>query len=738
MAERATFLHLTDAHVSEAGVPHARDDQKVKVPGIPPATREAVLGQLFTRLAEHLDRDGIHLDGVIFSGDAQSRGDPGGHELVLKLVLDHLGRFGISAERIVSTPGNHDVPQGAEPSVAARYENFNKVWRDAGCIVPWLDGVDPYPLKSDFERHRLVAADHSWAIFSINSSNWSHVTSILPKPLSDVWGKIPSAFAPHDADIAKKIARQLADLARYDMARLSERQLEVLRQLMTATPVPAHGRQLRIAVMHHHLRSPSLREELKPFADISNLEQVRATLRGGGVNVLVHGHKHEHAASFDHIYSETGEDAHRMLVISGATFEPGREQDAMRLITIDGLPHVPEVIIDPLPLPRAGADWRPGPAVKRRLWVQSAKRSDPVTIAPGAPVVVEGADLDEAYARACAAASADAARGTLIVHMDLPAEDDGPLPLPSGYPLPDGLNGAQEVWLRDLVSWWQRDRSQLEDRIPYIHGSRLRRYGGKIDQIKRVIELLKIKESTRALAVLVDPFRDFKPDLGQEEFASFCLVEFRRRNAGGGRVVIDAIAFYRAQEFARWWPINIAELRLLQTEIGSALGFKPGRITTIAADARTIARSPTQVAMPIVDRWLDQAPERLHLLADALVYRKVRNGGQRLAVTEWQRALVELRSATETFNPDGVPVAIEGLRMLAAYVLATVDPSDKEAVEIATLLHELADHDQRYERTKQELSDFQLWSPTARRYVDVLERATAVRVGTGSTTISLG
>ena len=91
-------------------------------------------------------------------------------------------------------------------------------------------------------------------------------------------------------------------------------------------------------------------------------------------------------------------------------------------------------------------------------------------------------------------------------------------------------------------------------------------------------------------------------------------MEFRRRDAGDGYVSVDAIAFYRAQEFARWWPINIAELRMLQREIGSALKFKPGKITTIAADARTSGRSPTQVAMPMIDRWLDQAPERLHSL----------------------------------------------------------------------------------------------------------------------------
>lgn len=728
MEKAATFLHLTDAHVSQSGELYVRDDRKTEMPGLPPETRENVLRDVFGRLAEHLESEGTHLDGVLFSGDAQSRGQPGGHELVFHLLIECLGPLGLTVDRIVATPGNHDVPQGAEPGSRRRYENFLKVWRDAGCVVPWLDGIDPPRLDTDRDRdrHRLVATDGSWAVFPINSSNWAHATSILPEPLRDIWDQIPVAVARGKPDIAAKIAEQLAALARFDMARISADQLEVLRKLMLATPSPSKGRQLRIALLHHHLRAPSMREELKPFADISNLEQVRAMLRAGNVDIVVHGHKHEHAAHYDHVYSADGEEPRRMLIVSGATFEPGRERDAMRLIRIAGLPHTPSVSITPLPLPRPGADWRLGSSVNRRLWVQNSRRSDPVHIVPGAPVVIEGDDIDEVYARACSAASTDAKRGTLIVHLDLPA-DNGAVPLPSGYPHAEEDANARDAWLRDLVDWWQRDRSQLEHRIPYVHGARLRRYGGKIDQIKRVIDLLRTKESTRALAILVDPFRDFHTDLTQEEFASFCLVEFRRRSNGVGTVV-DAIAFYRAQEFKRWWPINVAELHLLQTDIASELGFRPGRITTIAADARTISRSPTQVAMPIIDRWLDQAPQRLHLLADALVHPASQGDAQRAAVVGWKRTLAELRSATDAFNAEGVPVAIEGLRTLAAYLRATAAPGEEDVLSIAALTSELADHNETYERTGRKKSDFDLWAEAARRRVDELDARTSKRL----------
>lgn len=727
MPGSATFLHLTDAHVSAAGESYLRDDRKTLVGALPPETREAALGDALGRLAEHLKLQGDRLDGVLFSGDAQSRGAPGGHELVFDLLIKYLGPLGIAPGRIVATPGNHDVPQGAKPSSRTRYRSFTKVWRDAGCVVPWLDGIDQAVASSDadLDRHRLEAEDRSWAIFPVNTSNWSHAPSILPAPLRDVWDLLPGAVAGGDAARASKIAAQLAGLARYDMARISAEQLEVLRKLLQSTARPASGRQLRIAVMHHHLRSPSLREELKPFPDISNLEQVRAMLEGGGIDVVVHGHKHEHAVYFEHVYSSEADEQRRLLVVSGATFEPGRERDAMRLIRLQGLPHVPSVSITPLPLPRPGAGWKPGPEVERRLWVQNARSSDPVQVVQGAPVVIEGRNIDEVYARACAAAASDARRGALIVHLDLPSEEKA-VPLPSGYPDASQDPGARADWLRDLVDWWQRDRSQLEHRIPYVHGARLRRYGGKIDQIKRVIELLRMKESTRALAILVDPFRDFQSELSQEEFASFCLVEFRRRSSGMDTFV-DAIAFYRAQEFTRWWPINVGELRLLQVDITAALGFRPGRITTIAADARTIARSPTQVAMPIIDRWLDQAPERLHLLADALVHPANKGEAHGLAIAEWQRTLEELRVATKAFNADGVPVAIEGLRTLAAYLRASAGPADDEVLMIAALAHELANQNESYERTGQQKADFDLWAPDARRRVDELDAKTGKR-----------
>ncbi|MDX1158766.1 metallophosphoesterase [Sinorhizobium medicae] len=718
MSERALFLHLTDVHLMASGNPLPRDDHKVNIPGITQDTREGALELMLSRLAERLRKEGLQLDGVLFSGDAQDKGEPGGHKILFEMLIKHLADLGITPANIVAVPGNHDVVQDSAPGSSQRYEQFLQTWRSEGCVTPWLDGVDLAP--DDGGAHMLMADDLTWAIFPINTSNWSQVSSILPKPLSDVWETIPSLLAPDNPEMAKTLRKQLNGLARYDMARVSPRQLEVLREQIEGVSKPAAGQQIRIGVLHHHIRPPSLREELKPFADFSNLEQLRAFLRDRRISVLIHGHKHEHAMQFEHLYEQDSDDVWKTLVISGSTFEPGRETDAARLISISGMPFNPSISIEPISLVRGGTDTKPTVLPSKRIWNDKS--------VAGGPIIIQGTDIDEVYNRAYEAAGSEAKEGILIVHLDLPVSSPGALPLPRDYPLAEPLDEKQrQQWLSELVGWWQLDRSELDHRMSYVHGGRLRRFGGKIDQISRIKLLLREKASTRALAVLIDPFRDFSSNGEGEEFASFCLVEFKRRDLSDGGVELDAIAFYRAQEFARWWPINVAELRFLQWEICGDLGFRPGRITTISADARTRSRTPTQVAMPIIDRWLDQAPERLHLLAISLGQKRIDGASQAQAIAGWKRTLDDLQAAADTFNPDGIPTAIEGLQLLATY-LRVANDGDIQIAEAAALIEDLADKNWAYERGPKKKPDFDSWAPTVRRLVQRLREFTASRL----------
>lgn len=696
MARTATFLHITDTHVTGLGVPHDRDDHKDKVQGITQATREQVLNQLLGALASKMSDDGRRLDAVIFTGDATVKGMAAGHRALLDMLLKHLGALGIHAGNIVATPGNHDVPKGTEPGSRERYAAFIDTWRSAGCITPWLDGIDAVATTTP-ELHRLVSAEGDWAIYPINSANWSHVSAVLEPPLSDVWEEIHTRLFETDAEKAAALRKQLDALTQFDMARVSDAQMEEFARIVTSTPSASGGHQVRIATLHHHLSAPSLREEVKAFADFTNLELLRQVLRQQSIDVVMHGHKHEHAARWEFVQDYDGGDGRRMLVLSGATFDKTREQDAARLIGLDCMPWAPQLVTSAVAIPHAGLRLVEGAKSQFRLW------HDVPATAP--PSVIAGNDLDVVYGQACQVAGSEAHRGTLIVHLDLPS--DAAITLPSDYRIPVEMpDGERQTWLNELVSWWQKDSSVLERRVPYIHGNRLHAYGGIFDQVARVRKMLAVKGSSRAIAILIDPLRDFTKDGDKETFASFCLVQFRKRDNGDGTSAVDVIAYYRAQEFAQWWPINVAELRSLQIAVCKGPRLRPGRITTVTADARSIARSPTQVAMPLIDRWLDDEPQRIHTLANALSGAVTGSAAEAKVVEGWYQTLDELSKAASEFNGDGVPVAIEGLERLSKYLEAG-DPVGSR--QLRRSLDALARVNRAYERTDQEEQDFSNW-----------------------------
>ena len=170
MTQPARFLHITDTHLVPTGSPFERDDRKVN-PELETQTREESFALALERLAGRLAASGEKLDGVIFSGDALSRGQAGGDKLLLELILMYLGPHGITPARVVAVPGNHDVPRGASAGSDARYRDFVSAWRDRGCITPWLDDIDPP--RPDLSKHILLGPSNEWAVIAVNSSNWS-------------------------------------------------------------------------------------------------------------------------------------------------------------------------------------------------------------------------------------------------------------------------------------------------------------------------------------------------------------------------------------------------------------------------------------------------------------------------------------------------------------------------------------------------------------------------------------
>ncbi|WP_447916449.1 metallophosphoesterase [Delftia acidovorans] len=679
MRETARFLHITDAHLRPDGSAFKKDDRKVN-PQLEAQSRESAIESTLERLAERLSKEDEKLDAVIFSGDAMSAGIEGGDKLLLELICKQLGPYGVVPEKIVAVPGNHDIQRSVAPGSNERYRNFIEVWRDAGCVTPWLDGIDK---KFDASKHILAGPDNAWVIIAVNSCNWSHVDAISPK-LREIWSSVPEKLAPENKELQEEIRKELSRLERYDMARVSPDQLKAMRRMLADMQKPLKGRQIRILTLHHHLQAPSLAEEVKPFSDLSNLQQVRTFIAEQGINVVLHGHKHVGNVYTDVLEIGIDKPPHKSLIISGASFNDSDHSDAMRMIELDGLPWSPSLQLAPLAIPRDGLNGISSKPDTYRLWHTTDSPQE-------APLVIQGRDFNEVYARVKIAAEQEANGKTLIVQLDLD-NFSAVEALPEKYPLPSELSmQKRKEWLKQLVNWWQLPNSVLQERVPYIHGTRLHKYASNFDQIKRICDLLREGQTTRAIAILIDPTLDFK-EVGTEknDFASFCLVQFTKQKLPNGRNSIDCVGYYRAQEMVKWWPINVAELLEVLRKVGKEINCDPGRITTITACARALARSPTHVAMPAIDRWLDQTPEKYFVLASAFLNQSPFSSQAREVYDEWIAALGELKETLNNPGDGGPVVAIEGPRRLAKYLTTGNGSRSEECAKLAKTLERAA------------------------------------------------
>jgi 3',5'-cyclic AMP phosphodiesterase CpdA len=724
MTKIATFLHVTDAHLDGGTQVIKRDDHKATISGIDHLTRDQLLNSTFERVAEVLTARKTRLTGVIFSGDGADKSKLAGHKHLYDLLLEHFASFGISAANIIAVPGNHDVLRGSDPGSIERYEGFNSIWRETGCVTPWLDGIDK--VAKPTAGHILTDHECGLLVLPINSSNWSQTKLGLDATVAAAWPKLHEVPGL-SIDAKKTLRKGLDDLLHIDMARVSEDQLEYARKMLAAS-ARSHGpHQLRIAVLHHHLHSPGLREEVKAFADLTNLSLVRTFVREQKIDVVIHGHKHESAVQYDYIDDGDGGDLHRALVISGGSLVGGDGGSPVRLLTFQGMPATAEVAIEEFGVPRGGVGTEIKSTKVRRLWRTEESL-------PGGPVVLQGTSIDLLYVRAIKVVGDGHGGGALVVHLDAEDTDQGLLPLPESYEVPGIKDEAgRQKWLGELVRWWQEPYSKLAVRLPQAHGARMRRFGGKLDQIERIKRLLKTKTTTRAIAVLLDPFVDFEAGSEKEEFASFCLVQFTRREPShnGTRLAgdaakprLDCIAYYRAQEFRQWWPINMAELRHVQRQISAAIGAVPGRITTVAADARYITTAPTQAIVPIIDRWSDHSPETLHVLANALTSETPYTDRQQEIVDEWLLSLDNQISATGAWNPDGMPVALEGLETLRSYLLGS-EPKTSKVRVLCELLERQIALNRGWSRSKREEADFENWAPGTKTNLRDLQRLSA-------------
>jgi len=284
--------------------------------------------------------------------------------------------------------------------------------------------------------------------------------------------------------------------------------------------------------------------------------------------------------------------------------------------------------------------------------------------------------------------------------------------VPLKYPYEKNYAEKRE-WFEETVRWWQIPASKIEARIPYLHGSRLQRFGGGLDQIARVVSLLKEKKATsKAIAFVIDPGRDFNG----KPFASFCFVQFCLRSDKR----LDCIGYYRVQEFHHWWPINVAELRHLQLYVAEKVSATAGSITTITPYPRLSEDNPhpAKVAVPLIDQWVDNYPIRIAKIALTIsngTYDRADEG-----YLYWIRCLDDLEQAAKCFHEDGVQVSLEGLELLKDWLKASSDSND----EIIQVLENIRSTNEAHQNKLHDDVDFNRWQKTVNKNLQRLRDIT--------------
>lgn len=613
------ILHLSDLHLSDTILDNPLGDYKSD--SITREERLNVRTALEWTIKKWVDkvRELGPLDAVVISGDITVANQPDGWEYFSKF-LDWLEPVLPQPDRVIVVPGNHDVARDVDRDANEHYRNFIRYIRDERKFVtPMLEGIDPIDNAAahDLSSHILVDPDHKWAIIPINSTDYCGVKEPIDPLIEDEW----IAFTKLCNSKAGSAAmRSLQDLRIHDMARISWPQMRAIHALCSEAKRVANCNDLTlIGVVHHQLLPVNTREEVKPYEALTNLGHFREVLAKNKFSVMLHGHKHAGRIFIDYIATEdNGKEspAHRLAIISSPAigYVKDPHQALFRELEIVGEPGRAVLNLQDVRCAVVGTSITMPKPQSIHLW-QTATHAQ---LQRSAGQFVEGETLDEVYDKA-RALFADKAPDKEIQNVicRVASGVDNP-DLPQTYPKDEVRAIAdEENWLGTIVEWWQKDGfsklapdGEFKNGI-FNHGTILFGNGGRQpNQINNIIDVLgREHESSKGIATLVDP-RKQQVHMEDVGFPSFCFVHFIVAEENS-EYYLDVIAYFRKQEIKFWWPVNYAELSILQGKVVD--GLRPrlrkklnrGTITTIAALAKSGSHVPN-IMVPKADMIFEE------------------------------------------------------------------------------------------------------------------------------------
>lgn len=704
----ALILHIADLHLVPAESSASIDDHKSGlVPKKARATHHKRLMLTMSRLGETVVNSGRTLDAIVVTGDIADKNNEGGYRAFLAL-LNALGAAKPAPGRIVVVPGNHDVGRGLPPGDPSRYAAFVKFIRNSGFVTPCLDGLDTAARCAEKVKSYLFDFGDV-QIIPIDSSAYSQVK--LDLELTDeFWARLEADFA------GTQDLNNLKRLQIVDAARVSDTQLEVLRQLLAEV---SDGRSpLRIAAIHHHLLPVSLHEEVKPFESLTNLALVREFLRNQHVSIVLHGHKHTEFTYVDQIpgHGIDGDSSSSVRVISGAaaTWTDLDKSDVFRLLDISADSGI--VNLHRVPIATPGGMF----SIGHPMPLHFTQPGGPTVTETAGTLVINGATIHLVYHHLVAnLANRSGEADHVICRIEHSPELEDIAKLYPGFSKETGVRDSdvakqQLEQFRDLVSWWQFPNATVSpwEQPGFTHGNRIQRFNGHLNQLKEAVRALaQDRGTTRGIVVLLNPEAD---KIAQHEvpFPSFCLLQFKISPSSGGPPTLDCTAYFRKQEMRFWWLVNLAELAQLQREVCDSLRsgkdhndlrtIRPGPITTIASRAKA-DRTPPKVQVPRIDRYYSLSRERLFGMVNALLWKQMPE--REKYAQDWMQLFAEL-APPETSDPDGLAIAHEGVK----YVRDEIDKhlklklfqDDQQLVDLRNVLTELLSRNGEFALLQQE------------------------------------
>lgn len=714
LADRMSLLlHLSDLHLANSPDDEAVGDYKIEaVPERDRVTRARLLRNTLTALSSWLAANNETLDGIIITGDITTRGRPEGFS-ELPGLLAALGTALPEPACIVVVPGNHDVTWGTAAGSEERYSAFIEGVRQAGYVTPLLDGID-YDGDEPSSSTDPLLLGPDFAVVAINSANMCGVDEPFQPEAEAALQRLSA-----DGTILDSLQKEIRRVRRYDMPRISSRQMAALADRLAKVPA---GR-VRIAALHHQVAPVREEEEVKPFESIVNMGAFSAFLNSAGIHVIAHGHKHADHVQTVMLGGVTG-DEQRLAVaascgkIGGAV---GTGKEIAKLIRIGSdLPTLRRIEILSIPAVGAGTPLRK----IRTVYDQPAWRppgTTPITVISGTTTT----DVHEQLLEAARRNSRKPMRDVICIVGHGPAA----LLPPDSYPWPADSTDALPDWFNDIVSWWQDPKRA--DQKPFTHGQRLHHWSGDEapDQLDAIIDILAQDTTTsRGIAVLVNPDTDNIADK-KTDFPSFSLLHLWIDDGA-----LNCTAFFRKQEMTYWWAVNAAEIAHIQAQVLEALlpshqELTAGAIRTHASEAVFSNRLP-KVNVPRIDRQFWQDPDSLRVLAVAVADQHMPDRNADIAT------LLSLMDdwAPQAEGPpvDGAPVPTRGLAALADMLDALADRyPTSHAREISQQLREMDDINTLYLKkrdTKDASSAYRQWRKSQSSKITRLHESLALDV----------